>query len=138
MRARNPNRRFSPAFFHWNDNFNIPVFAQRLVELRNLVPFRQVRIKILLPIKLAHLADFTIQRDTNLHAFLHNLFAQFRVRPGMSHAYRTNLRVRVRAVRILTPAKRLRFRLQLHVRFDTNRRFELSVRIDREIFGIVD
>ena len=56
----------------------------------------------------------------------------------MSHAYRTNLRVRVRAVRILTPAKRLRFRLQLHVRFDTNRRFELSVRIDREIFGIVD
>ena len=56
----------------------------------------------------------------------------------MAHAYRANLRVCARTVGIMTPTKRLRFRLQLHVRFDANRRFELRVCVDRKIERVVD
>ena len=59
-------------------NLHISVSRDRKIELGNLIVLRIIRIKIILPVELAHLCDLTVCGKSQRHSILYHLFVEHR------------------------------------------------------------
>ncbi len=106
-----PIRFFAVAVRH----FDPSMLSQRLVELRNLVPLRQIGIEVVLAGKNRPLPHLAVQRQRGQRGKLHRPPIQHRQRPRQPQAHRADVRIRRRPEPVHAPAERLRLRQQLDV-----------------------
>ena len=91
-------------------NVEEPAGANRHVELRNLVAFRQIGIHVVLSIELRGLGDRAVEREPRKDRAVNESAVEHGQRAWEAHAYRTDARVWLSAESILTGAERLRGR----------------------------
>ena len=93
------------------------VLRQRLVELRDLVALRRVRIEVILPREDALFIHRAMQRGGREHGKLHRLAVQHRQRTRQPQADGAAMRIGLATVAINAAAERLRLRQELHMHF---------------------
>lgn len=89
----NPSYPKSPmpaAKLHRKININEASTRNGDIELRDLVPFREVRIEVLFPIELGTQGDAAIQRKTKPDGELHDFGVENREGSGETHANRAD------------------------------------------------
>jgi hypothetical protein len=109
---------------HWKIQINATLLGNGNVKLRNLVPLGQVRVEVLLPIKLGSHGDLTVKSKAQPHGTLDNLLIQNWQRPRVSHAGRADSAVRLGAIVIWAGAKCLGDSRQLDMGLNSDDRFE--------------
>src|SRR5438874_6413383 len=122
MQTRDTNSFFCAANF----NLKVSVRCQWEFVLRNLIPFGQVRIKIILPRETRVLVHGTIQRESGLHGQLDSALVQYWKRAGKTETNRASIRIRRVPKTRGTTAKNLRSCQQLRVDFQSNHRLVLG------------
>ena len=107
---------------------HLAVFADRHIELRNLVGLGQVRIKIILAVGFAELVDRAAGRLAHLGRIVHNLLVEHRQRARHTGADRTGVSIDRRAERGRAGAVDLALsgKFRMHLKADDSLIFHLS------------
>ena len=103
-----------------------PMLRNRLIELRYLVPFRRIRIKIVLPRKDTRLTNLAVDRLRRQHRKLYRPAIQHRQCPRQPQASRANMSIRFAAILVHAATKRLRRSQKLNMDLQPNHRLVLG------------
>ena len=109
----------------------VPVLAERLVELADLVALGQVRIEVVLPREAARRPNRAPERERRLHRHADGFAVQHRQRPRQPQANGAHLRVRRGAEGSGAAAECLRSREELRVHLQADDRL-----VDHGAFGL--
>ncbi|MPM72701.1 hypothetical protein SDC9_119677 [bioreactor metagenome] len=100
---------FTSILFHMNTrnadslgltvNFNVDMtaFADRFIELRDLIVFGQVRVKIIFTVKFIKLFNFAVNSKSCANSKLNNLFVQHRQSTRHTQTDRADMSIRLAA-----------------------------------------
>lgn len=105
------------------------------VKLRNLVPLGEVRVEILLAIKLGRHRDLAVECEPQLHGALDHLLVENRQRPRVAHAGGADGAVGLGAVAVRAGAERLGDGGELDVGLDPDDGFEALCLLLRRLLG---
>src|SRR3989338_2490595 len=93
------------------------MMRERLIILGNLEVLWEIRIEVLLAVKLHHPGDLAVKRQGHPDPPLKRLLVEDRQRPGKPQTHRARLAIRRSTEFRGAPAEQLRFRAELEVNF---------------------
>src|SRR5216683_5981983 len=96
-------------------NRQAPALDKWLLVLRDLIPLRQIRVKIVLPGKTAHTRDLPLHGQTRADGELYRLAIEHWQHPWHAETNRARLLIRIGLKHRGAGAKQLRFSQQLRV-----------------------
>lgn len=135
VNPRDPKFPMSTAKFHRKIQIDVALLGNGNVKLGNLVPLGEVRVEILLPIKLGGHRDFTVESKAQFDGTLNNLLVQNRQRPRVAHAGGADCAVGLGAVAVRARTKRLCDGRELDVGLDSNHSFKTLCLLLRRLLG---
>lgn len=124
VNPRNPKLPMPATKLHWEVQIDIPLLGNGDVKLGNLVPLGEVRVEILLAIKLGRHRDLAVEGEPQLDGALDHLLVQNRQRPRVAHAGGADGAVGLGTVAVRAGAERLRDGGELDVGLDPDDGFE--------------
>ena len=101
-------------------DIHVAMLSDRQIVLGGLEVFRQIRIVVVLAVKLAEFIDGAVQGETRLDGKLHHPFIDDRQYAGKAQAYRTYMGILLRTEGSGTAAENFRLCFQFTMDFQSN------------------
>jgi len=106
-------------------DIEVAMFGDGLVELTDLVVLWQIRIVVVLAVKLGIGGDLAVDCQAGLHALLKGFPVQHRQHPGLAQTDRAHVGILLMGKLVWAGAKDLGLRLQAHMHLKSNNGFVL-------------